>query len=332
MHDYVMEMLECPACHGRLDWQIVERRDDRIETADAKCDDCDASYPIREGIGVFLTSDLSREDLWAQMDSWLPRYLREHPDVEHLLMESPLEELGPADQQFRASVLEERDQFDEAKAVRDAAAPIYTTEYLAASAAQTEYVLELLASSEGPIMDLASGAGALVEEMARKLNRPIIATDFSPTILRRDRVRLEHFGLYDRVSLLAFDARQSPLRNNSIETMTSNQGLPNIQEPGSLLTEFRRVVAGEFVAISFFFDEEDQVNAKAIRELRVGDLLYRSGAIAAFRDAQLDIEVLNARSALAKPTPRSDLLGAGIDGLPVTETTLEFCVLLARPH
>ena len=114
--------------------------------------------------------------------------------------------------------------------------------------------------------------------------------------------------------------------------MTSNQGLPNIQEPGSLLTELRRVVAGEFVAISFFFDEEDQVNAKAIRELRVGDLLYRSGAIAAFRDAQLDIEVLNARSALAKPTPRSDLLGAGIDGLPVTETTLEFCVLLARPH
>ena len=128
MHDYLIEMLECPACHAELDWQVGERRGSRVETADSKCRACGASYPIREGIGVFLTSDLSREDLWAQMDSWLPQYLREHPDIERRLMESPLEELDPADQRFRASVLEERGEFDEAKAIRGAAAPIYTAE------------------------------------------------------------------------------------------------------------------------------------------------------------------------------------------------------------
>ena len=25
MHDYLIEMLECPACHGELNWQIGER-------------------------------------------------------------------------------------------------------------------------------------------------------------------------------------------------------------------------------------------------------------------------------------------------------------------
>lgn len=330
MHSYLTEMLECPACHAELDWQIVERRGERIETADSKCRACNASYPIREGIGVFLTSDLSRRDLWAQMAGWLLRYLREHPDIERRLMESLLEELDPADQRFRANVLEERGQFDQARTIRESAAPIYTAEYLAASACQTDYVIDYLSSSDGPIVDLASGAGALVEEMARKLTRPVVATDFSPTILRRDRVRLDHFGLYDRVSFLAFDARQTPLKDGVIETMTSNQGLSNITEPGPLLKELRRVVAGDFLAISHFYDEEDHVNAEMIWELKLETLLYRSAAIAAFRDAQWDIEIVNAYSAPAKPTPRSSLLGAGIDGMPVTETMLEFCVILAR--
>jgi len=329
MHGYVIEMLECAACHGSLVWQIDEADGDRIETADATCGDCRMSYPVREGIGVFLLSDFSRDDLWAQMEGWLPKYLREHPDVERLLMESPLDTLDPADQRFRANVLEERGQLDEALAVRAEATPVYTAEQLTASEDQTEYVLRFLEASEGPVVDLASGGGALVEEIARSLDRPVIATDFSPTILRRARIRLQHLGLYDRVSLLAFDARQTPLRNSSVQTMTSNQGLPNIREPGPLLTELRRVVSGHFAAMTIFYDEEDQSNAAAIRELQVTDLLYRDRAVAAFRTAGWEVEILNSRSALARPTPRSQLLGVGIDGLPVVETTLDYCVLLA---
>jgi len=43
---------------------------------------------------------------WEQMDSWLTRHLQENPEIERRLMESPLESLDPADQFFRASVLE----------------------------------------------------------------------------------------------------------------------------------------------------------------------------------------------------------------------------------
>ncbi|MBT4503559.1 MAG: methyltransferase domain-containing protein [Gemmatimonadetes bacterium] len=329
MHEYLIEMLECPACHGELDWQIGERRGERVETADSRCRACDTSYPVREGIGVFLTSDLSRDDLWAQMDSWLPRYLQEHPDIECLLMESPLEELDPADQRFRANVLEERGQFDQAKAIRESATPIYTAEHLSASASQTDFVIECLSSGTGPVVDLASGAGALVEEIARRLTRPVVATDFSPSILRRDRVRLEHFGLYDRVSLVAFDARLTPFKDRAVKTMTSNVGLSNIREPGTLLEELRRIIDGRFLSICHFFDEEDEANAEAIRELRL-ESLYRSATMKAFTDAGWKVEAANTVSARAEPTPRSTLLGAGIDGLPVTETVLEFCVLVAE--
>jgi hypothetical protein len=81
--------------------------------------------------------------------------------------------------------------------------------------------------------------------------------------------------------------------------------------------------------MTIFYDEEDQSNAAAIRELQVTDLLYRDRAVAAFRTAGWEVEILNSRSALARPTPRSQLLGVGIDGLPVVETTLDYCVLLA---
>ena len=37
MQTYLVDLLACPACHGELDWDITERHDDCIETADARC-------------------------------------------------------------------------------------------------------------------------------------------------------------------------------------------------------------------------------------------------------------------------------------------------------
>ncbi len=71
MHTYLIEMLECPICHGRLNWDIAEQNEGRIEAAEASCIDCAATYPIRDGIGLFLTPELPRNDLWEQVDSGL---------------------------------------------------------------------------------------------------------------------------------------------------------------------------------------------------------------------------------------------------------------------
>src|SRR5215813_10147731 len=132
MHRFVCDLLECPQCHGELAWTIAVQRGERIEEGVARCTLCAASYPVREGIGLFLTPDLPRDDLWQQAESRLTRLLREQPELERRLLDVPLETLGPADLLFRALVLEERDQFGEAKVAADQALlGLYTQEYRA---------------------------------------------------------------------------------------------------------------------------------------------------------------------------------------------------------
>jgi len=332
MHDYLIEMLECPVCHGELAWLATERRGGRIETAEARCIVCEATYPIREGIGVFLTPDPPRNDLWEQVDSQLLQYLRVHPKVERQLMDVPLETLAPADQFFRALVLEERGDYAQAKAAKDLAdTGIYVPEYRACRESQFNYVVERLSTSDGPIVDLASGRGSLVEELAQRLERPIIATDFSPRVLRRDREWFEFLGLYDQISLLAFDARRTPFKDGAVETMTTFAGLLNIEEPGNLLRELRRIVASTFLSISHFFPEDDKANAVKIREVGLSAPSFRPSTLEHFAAAGWHVEVANVCTGKAYPTPTGVVLeGAGIDTLPVAETVLEWCVLVAR--
>ena len=322
MHTYLIEMLECPDCHDKLEWRIIEQNQDRIETAEAHCTACTATYPVRDGIGLFLTPELPRNDLWEQVDSGLIQHLREHPELERQMMDGPLDTLGPADQFFRALVLEERGNFAEAQIAEDMAKKsMYAPEHTNCWDSQINYIVGRLSPTGGPIVDLASGRGYLVEPLVRRLKRPVIATDFSPAVLRRNRRWLESLGLYDRVTLLAFDARRTPFKNGLVETLTTNLGLPNIEEPGTLLRELRRIVGGEFLAISHFFPEEDEANAKVIKEAKLETLLYRRPALAQYAEAGWKVQVKNTCVAEAHPTPAAVVLeGARIDGLPVSET------------
>ena len=331
MHSYLIDILECPACHGELKWKIGERAEHRITAAQATCQACAASYPVSDGIGLFLTPDLSRNDLWQKMDSGLVRYLRENPDLERQLLEAPLEKLTPADQFFRAMVLEARGDYREARTAEETAnLGLYTPEYLACWTSQFDYVIAQLAATTGPIVDLASGRCYLVETLAHRLQRPVVATDFSPAVLRHNRHRLENNGVYDEVSLLAFDARHTPFRTGSVATLTTNLGLPNIEAPGALLTELRRIVAGVFLAITHFYSEGYEANAPAIRAAQLDALLYKRSALQQYHEAGWKVEVKNARIGAAQPTPHGEVLeGASIDGLPVTATNLEWCVLRA---
>lgn len=330
MQSYLIEMLECPACHGKLNWNIIDQNESRIEAAEAHCNACSATYPVRDGIGLFLTTDLPCDDLWEQVDSGLTQHLRKHPELEQQLMEVPLDTLAPADQFFRALVLEGRGNYIESQLAEDSASKgLYTKEYTHCQNSQLDYVVEWLSTNDGPIVDLASGRCYLAEKLLRRLNRPVVVTDFSPVVLRNNRRRLESLGLYDHASLLAFDARRTPFRDGVVENMTTNLGLSNIEEPGSLLNELRRIVSNAFLAICNFYPEEDDANAEAIREAGVEALLYQRSALRHYAEAGWDVEVRNACMGKACPTPSGVVIeGARIDGLPVTDTHLEWCVLL----
>jgi uncharacterized protein YbaR (Trm112 family) len=331
MHDYLIEMLQCPACAGELNWSIQDEQENRIETAVAHCADCESSYPVKEGIGFFLDSGQDREDLWEEADSWLVQHLHDNPNVESQLMDVPLENLGPADQLFRALVLEERGEFGEAKiAEENATKRMYTSEYRNCWDRQVEFLLNQLEGSRGPIVDLASGRCYLVEHLVNELDAPIVATDFSPRVLFRNRRWLEANGISDRVSLLAFDARHTPFKDGAVATLTTNLGLPNIKEPGRLFAELRRIVSGRFLAITHFFPEGDG-NSQIIKEAVLDSVLYKAQVIPGLEQAGFDVEALNICRGIARPTPIGEVLeGAAVDGLPVVETELDWSVLDVR--
>lgn len=330
MHLYLIEMLECPVCHGKLEWSITEQNENRIETAEARCTACAAIYFIHDEIGLFLIPRQQRNDLWEKVDNGLMPYLHSHPELRNQLMNGSLNSLNPADQFFRALVLEEEGNYIEAKIVEDLAKKaLYTAEYLNCWNSQMDYVIDCLSTTEKPILDIASGRCYLVERLACRLKRPIVATDFSPKVLWRDRELLKSMGLYDQVSLLAFDARNTPFKDGSIETLTTNLGFSTIEKPGSLLKELRRIVAGNFYAISHFFPEDDETNKKMINKTNLTPLLYRRKALKNFIHAGWKVEMKNACMGKAYPTPSSIVLdGAEIDNLPVANTILEWCVLL----
>jgi hypothetical protein len=309
---------------------VEEGSNDHIEAGAAECLDCATVYPIREGIGLFLTPDLSRKDLWEEAESQLMSYLREHPNLESRLMHGPVDALGPADQYFRAMVLEERGKYAQAATLEKRALQgIHTSAFMECWDSQVEYVIEQLVGGEGPIVDLASGRCYLVEQMVQRVDRPIIATDFSPRVLRRDRAWLKTIGALERVSMLAFDARRTPFRAKSVATLTTNLGLQNIETPGTLFRELRRMVDGRLLAVSSFYLEDDKTNAAALHEY--GLTAFQREALDDLASAGWEARAANIRRGEARPTPTSDVLeGAGIDAFPLTDTVLEWCVLDAR--
>lgn len=159
----------------------------------------------------------------------------------------------------------------------------------------------------------------------------MVVSDFSPRVLRENRRRPIAFGLYDRVSLLAFDARRTPFRDGTVAAMTTYAGLGNIEQPGELLRELRRVVAGRLLAITFFCREEDAIHAEMLRQVGMDRTLFRRLAMQTFAEAGWEVALRYARCASAAPTPQSALIpGATVDGFPVAETELEFCLLEAH--
>ena len=193
-----------------------------------------------------------------------------------------------------------------------------------------KHVLKRLGVGEGPVVHLTSGRGYLAEELAGRLDRHVVLADFSLEVLLRNRRYFEFLGLYRKVSLIACDARRLPFRDRAVETMTTNLGLANIETPGDVLGELRRVVAGEFLAISHFFPDDDVENAEVIKKFGLETFLFKNSALERFARAGFRVELANVCRGKALPTPQSWLIpGAAIDALPVAETELTWCTLIA---
>ena len=121
--------------------------------------------------------------------------------------------------------------------------------------------------------------------------------------------------------------RLAMLRNMSVSLLRHEEITTTLPKA----KELRRVVGGTFLAISYFYPESDAANRAAVQTAPGGLLLYRRTALAQLAAAGWQVELASVCTGAARPTPRSILLeGATIDGLPVADTVLEWCVLVAH--
>jgi hypothetical protein len=91
------------------------------------------------------------------------------------------------------------------------------------------------------------------------------------------------------------------------------------------------IVSGRFVAITLFLSPEDEVHAPVIRDASMEEQLFRDAVLSAFAAAGWQVEVIDACTARAIPTPKGVLLeGFQVDGFPLVETLQELCVLAAH--
>ncbi len=331
MHKQYIDMLICPLCHNQLKWDIKDEDKDRIINADVTCASCRSTYEIIDEIAVFLTNDLSRNDLWEQSESELGKYLRENPDIYDKLMNTPEDEMNGADYWFKATYFElKNDYMTSSRMFKEALKKIYTQDYINGWKSQIDFIINNIESNK-PIIDIASGKGYLVENLLKQTNNYVIATDFSPTILARNKEYYKYKGLYDRLSLMAFDARKTPFKDNSIEILTSNMGLQNIEQPGEVIKEMNRITKGTFMPIMFFIGEDDKIHLDFFNKYLSIAYATRENAIETFKNAGWNVNIANSFLANIKPTPKGEILkGVGIDGFPIVDTKIEFCVIEAR--
>ena len=332
MQKYLVKMLECPKCHGKLEWNVTEESDDRIEAAEACCQDCSSTYLVRDGIGVFLTTDLKRNDLWEQVDNRLDQLLKQYPEMEKRLMDVPLDTLGPVDQWYRGDVHQSRGDLEAAKAAHSISYKgLHSAESIRCIENQMDFVINELSQFKSPIVDLASGTCGLVRRMLKALPNSIVITDFSPTVLVKNRKWLIEQGFYDRVSLLAFDARQTPFATDSISMLTTLLGINNILNPGNLLEELSRIVNGKLLSISQFYPEDDKENGTLIKEAGLTESCYRDKLVEHLDNTGWIVKIKNSCNIETIPAPPGVVLeGVRVDGLPVQTTTLEWCILSAK--
>lgn len=107
---------------------------------------------MREGIGLFLTPDLPRNDYWEAGAAGLQGYLEGHPEVRQALLEAPLETLNPTDQFYRAGLLDALGRHKEARELERAARTgLYTADYQAATTLLFDGLVELLRTHRSSI-------------------------------------------------------------------------------------------------------------------------------------------------------------------------------------
>ena len=120
----------------------------------------------------------------------------------------------------------------------------------------------------GYILDIATGRGTLLKELAMKINPEtrIIAIDLSFTVLKYDRIKLKEINKNIRINYIACDGANLPIKDSSMDGAVSYFGLGNmLQLMPKGIEEARRVIKDSgYILESEIIIKEDSTGYKAL--------------------------------------------------------------------
>ncbi len=320
MHNALISLLVCPICHGELESQIARQDETHAIEGEFTCKNCERRYPVVDSIGIFLNGKEKREDLWREQEDLATRFRREHPIQFFLLTKTFLGNIRPEHYFLKGLLLEDE------KILERATKRIYTEDYLIGYEKTKRILWEVEKNNPHIILEIACGRGMFFKGFiqSRRGQGIYVATDFSPTVLRSDLKWLRTNGLAGKVTLMAFDAKAMPFRENSIPAIVSNVGLPNIRNDGKAVDEaFRVLVPHGFFITNLMFTTEQTKNYAKAKELGLDQFYARRSVEEIFRKAGFQFSLEEIHQGLVRPTP------GGIDLFPVVQDTYSFCVVRA---
>lgn len=236
MYDCWLPVLCCPTCMGTLTFEGAAE-DGRLLKGSLKCLGCENLYLVDDEIPYLVDPKVSQFDWeWA--------------------VEIEANETFEAfDQAYFGSIPE---------SARDARPHLLNR------------IVQLANHSRGPILDVATGRGVLLRELALLLtvDQPVLGIDIDRKVIRGTQRFLRRRGLYDAVSLAVMDARHLAIRSESLGTVTSWFGFNNIPEALIAIRETSRVLTrnGDFV-VSSLCVEDDSNTFRVAEEAGFSDFL-----------------------------------------------------------
>ena len=330
MQKNIQNLFCCPKCHGELKWTVMKETELRIVDADIKCDSCNREYFVKDEIAIFLDELENNDDLWKIVESNLSQALKKDPESEKRLMKSDTNDLNAADKFLRSMILDERREYDKARDVRKIAFnELYTISYVEECKIKMEQMKQLLSDETGPIIDIASGMAGFAE-LFSELDSSIIISDISPCILRKNKLRLQHFGQYEKVSLIGFDARAMPFKDKSVPIFTSNMGLTNIPDSEAFLEEVKRCLKGYAYFLTVFFPDNGDANAKLLDELNM-EFGFRT-RLESVSSRYFETSILYPSDSEIEPTVASEIFDISMDTIPAIPTCITWSVVKLKPN
>lgn len=334
LHNALVDILCCPVCRGSLRWHITEREGVWIQRAEATCSGGHA-FEVRDGIADLLHPAHGSSDLWQTGSTALQGVLSQQPDVAARLLAPTPDGLCAADRFFRVFALEARGRMLEALSEEEPASiAVYGVELRRAFEEAAAFVQSSV-TPQGVTVDLASGRGTLLRHLLDAPSRLLVATDISLTGLQSLRRRLAVMGDHPPVNLLVADAHRLPFADESIDTLTTWAGLPNIDweagQPADTLRELRRVTRGEFYNAQTFYPLDDLVHRHMFEASSLSAIMYETPLLNLMRQTGWAASIEMRQDAMAYPSPPSELFPDWqIDLVPVRETRVSVCVVVGR--